>query len=67
MLWHAGDAGDTAIKAAFEEIVAPAMHKFAPDIILVSCSKHIHASWSIACCLSELSGTGSVRQLRMVH
>ena len=41
MWWCAGDAGDAAIKAAFEEVVAPALHRFAPDIILVSYSKHI--------------------------
>lgn len=35
MAWGAGDAGDSAIKAAFEEIVVPAAHRFAPDIILV--------------------------------
>ena len=30
-----GDAGDAAVKAAFEEIVAPAAHRFKPDIVLV--------------------------------
>ena len=32
-----GDAGDSAMRAAFEEVVAPAAHRFCPDIILVSC------------------------------
>lgn len=31
----AGDSGDAAIRAAFEEIVAPAAHRFKPDMILV--------------------------------
>ena len=30
-----GDAGDSAIRAAFEEIVAPAALSFKPDIVLV--------------------------------
>jgi len=36
-----GDAGDSAIRAAFEEIVAPAAQRFCPDIILVSCCHSI--------------------------
>lgn len=36
-----GDAGDSAMRAAFEEVVAPAAHSFCPDIILVSyCLSH---------------------------
>ncbi len=30
-----GDSGDAALQAAFEEVVAPAVERFAPDIILV--------------------------------
>lgn len=39
MGWCAGDSGASAIKTAFEEVVAPAAHRFAPDIILVRYSK----------------------------
>lgn len=37
-----GDAGDSAIRAAFEEIVAPAAQRFCPDIILVSAGFDAH-------------------------
>ncbi|DBB17754.1 TPA: hypothetical protein ACH3X3_002789 [Trebouxia sp. C0006] len=37
-----GDAGDSAIRAAFEEIVAPAAQRFCPDIILVSAGYDAH-------------------------
>ena len=31
----AGDSGDAAMAAAFEEVVGPAAERFQPDIILV--------------------------------
>ena len=31
----AGDSGDAAIMAAFEEVVLPAAERFQPDLILV--------------------------------
>ncbi|KAL3146501.1 hypothetical protein ABBQ32_000754 [Trebouxia sp. C0010 RCD-2024] len=37
-----GDAGDNALRAAFEEIVTPAAQRFAPDIILVSAGFDAH-------------------------
>ena len=63
MAWGAGDAGDSAIKAAFEEIVAPAAHRFAPDIILVRKGKAAASSgiaWGMIlyndqCCQSHFT------------
>lgn len=37
-----GDSGDAAMAAAFEEVVAPAACRFAPDIILVSAGYDAH-------------------------
>ena len=35
--WCAGDSGDAALMATFDELVALAARRFQPDIILVSC------------------------------